>query len=69
MWSYLFNPFSNNVCSSHLQSTCFAKSCKIERKATAVEFFAAGFRAATVLKRGFAVNLVKTFSVLGDFQS
>ena len=41
----------------------------MERKATAVEFFAAGFRAATVLKRGFAVNLVKTFSVLGDFQS
>ena len=54
-----------------MQSTCFAKSFKIERKATAGEFvfFAAGFRVGTVLKRDFAVNLAKILSVLGDFQS
>ena len=67
----IIRPISQNFYLTHLQSTCFAKSFKIERKATAGEFvfFAAGFRVGTVLKRDFAVNLAKILSVLGDFQS
>ena len=58
----LLNPFAINLFCKIFQNWKKSNCC-------GVCFFAAGFTAATVLKRDFAVNLAKYFGVLGDFQS
>ena len=57
----LFSPFAINLFCKILQNWKKSNCC-------GVCFYAAGFRAATVVWRDFAVNLAKFFSVLGDFQ-